>query len=941
MNRQSRQSLYTTLSIIIVSTVALIMSIHVTYTYIETKAKTVAELKHRSNITIVSLQKNVTRDIEAYAVQEYETLILNAMEYKDIFAIVVKDYNMGKILDQPAYVSGKIRDANWSIVDYDPGNRIQSKQLETCYHFEQLDIVAPSGEKLGTVGVCTSNRWINKELNAMLVQNFFSTIAISLLLVVTLFIAIRRFLLQPLSKIVTAIGNSDSDGTPREPVPVLGSKEILALSGTINRMIEALQHSRTTIRQQQESLNYEKDRFKLAIEGSQDGLWDWNLDNDEVFFSSRWKEMLGYRDDEITNHLWEWSSRVHPDDFDNAMQAVNDHLEGKTSLYQGRFRMCCKDGSWRWVLDRGKALFNARGKAVRIVGFQTDITEQVQHQEALDHSAKHDALTHLPNRFLFNELIQKAIHHCRRNRKLLALLYVDLDGFKEINDTYGHEAGDIVLITVAQRIQNTLRQEDISARLGGDEFVIAVSDLTQSNEIIQLLQRLLHGLQQSIFYNNDRHHELHISASIGVTIYPQQEEVGPDALLRQADQAMYAAKSSGKNHYRFFNLAADTLFKERKQNLKAFRHALEHDECVLYYQPKVDMSDNKVLGFEALLRWQHPQKGLLGPDSFLPLLNHEKELMLALGRWVFETAFQQLSDWIDAGYDLGININVSAHEFKESATYTLLESLLERYTNIAPRQVELEILETSALEDTRQVEQMIMSCQQLGLKVAIDDFGTGYSTLSYLKNLPVDTLKIDRSFVMDMLHDNASFSILEAAMGLAQAFRCSVVAEGVESVEHGVLLLYLGCNIAQGYGIAKPMPAETVPSWIENYRGYQAWRETTRIHHKSRPLLYAIIEHRHWLLMLEKHLDDPAHNGTPELDAAGCQFGAWLRSEDVDAYKNDPTLGETTAMHTSLHELAAEIVQENPGPDRERKRSELRTLHAEILEVLNRMIQNV
>ena len=580
----------------------------------------------------------------------------------------------------------------------------------------------------------------------------------------------------------------------------------------------------TKERQLIQELDNERHRFKLAIEGTQDGLWDWNLKQNTVFFSTQWKKMLGYKEDEIGNELSEWSSRVHPDDLKSAMESVKEHLAGKTEVYENRHRMLAKDGTWKWILDRGKALFSANGEPLRVVGFHTDITKEVEHQKELEHSAKHDSLTHLPNRFLFNELIQSMLYRVVRNRKGLALIYIDLDGFKEVNDTFGHEAGDVVLVEVSRRMKELLRQEDILARLGGDEFVVALSDIAKSEDIIPLLERFLKVLNEPIHFQNAIMHLLQVSASIGVSTYPQEKELGPEALLRQADQAMYEAKNGGKNQYRFFNLKENESLKSHQEFLAEFSHAISAGELQLHYQPKVDMQKGLVLGAEALLRWNHPQKGLLYPDYFLPDVNDNAEIMLQLGRWVISSAIQQLSLWVSKGYKLSMNINISAHEFNDKSTIPFISSLLNTYTMIDPSQIELEILETNALKDIQMAHNVIKEFHALGLSIALDDFGTGYSTMSYLKELPVNTLKIDKSFVIEMLHNKGSYSILEAAIGLSHAFHCQTIAEGVESQEHGVKLIELGCKVGQGYVIAKPMPADSFELWFKEWRGFESWK---------------------------------------------------------------------------------------------------------------------
>ncbi|MEJ1363954.1 MAG: EAL domain-containing protein [Candidatus Sedimenticola sp. (ex Thyasira tokunagai)] len=905
-----KSSLYFTLVGVIVATVVIVMAVNAAYNYKTTRDELVADMTRKSDISIASLQNNIAGLIESYAVNEYAKLVLTEIEQRSHFAIIVEDYNMGNILGTGSYVSGKTRDNDGRITDYDPENIKQAHKLEECYYSDKSKILSSSGDQLGSITIYITDQAMRTELNEIIINNLINTIAFSLLLIVSLFISIRRFVTSPLSNVIDSLDHGDKDGIPLSPVPEEGPDEIKRLSGTMNRMIGSIKDSRLELHEQQKELEEEKNRFQLAIEGTHDGLWDWDLKTDVVFRSAQFETMLGYEEGELPDTIECWSTLLHPDDAKSAHKKVEDYLDSKGEYpYENTFRMRTKTGQWRWITGRGKALFADNGTPLRFVGFNSDVTGQIRHQEELKFSATHDSLTGLPNRFLFNELIQNTMYHCSRNNKLLALLYIDLDSFKGINDSYGHEKGDAVLVKAARRMQEVLRQEDVVARLGGDEFIIAISDLSYVDEITPLLQRLLDDLNEPIILHEDVVYKLQVSASIGVTLYPQSEDLGPEALLRQADQAMYKAKSSGKNQYCFFDIDSNSSLKKQQQCVDELGRAIEDEQLELHYQPKVDMSNAKVLGFEGLLRWNHPEKGLLYPDSFLPLVHHERKLMLALGKWVIGSALRQLSEWVVAGYDFDVAINISAHEFNNPDTYALLKSLLKRYPDVSPNHVELEILETSALDDTHQAKQMIEACQKLGVRVSLDDFGTGYSTLSYLKDLPVNTLKIDKSFVMDMLDDSASFSILGAAMGLAQAFRCHVVAEGVESVEHGKLLLRLGCRVAQGYVIAKPMSVEEVLPWLKTYKGYPTWRNIRRINNKDWSILYAIVEHRHWLKKLNNFHESPAQYSIPDLDDTRCQLGKWLRDKAGSNYRNDAVLEEVIATHSALHRLASELVE--------------------------------
>jgi len=504
----------------------------------------------------------------------------------------------------------------------------------------------------------------------------------------------------------------------------------------------------------QEELQEERNRFALAVEGAQDGLWDWDLQNDEVYLTERFETMLGYDVGDLPQNVEAWFGLLHPDDKEKTTHAVQEYLENKgASSFQSTFRLLTKDGSWRWIMGRGKALFDEAGMPLRFVGFNTDVTQQVEYNARLDFTAKHDVLTNLPNRFLLSELLTQAMHGCIRNQNHLALLFIDLDGFKEINDLYGHKTGDTVLSNLAQRMSDTLRISDIVARLGGDEFVIVITDLKKEKELIPMLQRLLHVIASDITVDEAA---VRVSASIGVSFYPQEEDIGTEALLRQADQAMYNAKLAGKNQYQFFNLEAMQGVKEQQQLIQSLRKAIRENELVLHYQPKVDMLGNAVAGFEVLLRWLHPEKGLLYPDSFLDMVASDASIMIEIGQWVFEHAFEQLREWQNREIVPDISINVSVYEIQQSGFVSFLEKILKRYSDIAPERIQLEVLETAAFENFDATAKTLEACKALGLSIAIDDFGTGYASLNYLKKLPLDTLKIDKSFVLDLLETSKS-----------------------------------------------------------------------------------------------------------------------------------------------------------------------------------------
>jgi diguanylate cyclase (GGDEF)-like protein/PAS domain S-box-containing protein len=460
-----------------------------------------------------------------------------------------------------------------------------------------------------------------------------------------------------------------------------------------------------------------------------------------------------------------------------------------------------------------------RGKIQHYIGLSYDITALKEQQQHLEHMAHYDSLTRLPNRVLLADRLDQALSRSKRTQSQIAVAYIDLDGFKTINDSYGHEVGDKLLIQLANRMKQALRDGDTLSRLGGDEFVAVLPDLQSSDVSVPVLERLLATAAQAVHIGEC---ELRVSASIGVTYYPQTEEIDADQLLRQSDQAMYQAKVAGKNRYHIFDAVHDRAIRGRLESIERVRDALEHGEFVLHYQPKVNMRIGQVIGAEALIRWQHPERGLLSPAAFLPIIEDD-DVITAVGDWVLDTALTQMEIWQAQGVAMALSVNVASRQLQQPDFVDRLKYVLARHPTVNPVRLELEVLETSALADLAHVSQVIQDCAHIGVKFALDDFGTGYSSLAYLKHLRASQIKIDQSFVRDMLNDPDDLAILQGVIGLATAFKLEVIAEGVETVTHGTLLLQMGCELAQGYGIARPMPAEQLPIWAATWQPDAAW----------------------------------------------------------------------------------------------------------------------
>jgi len=400
-----------------------------------------------------------------------------------------------------------------------------------------------------------------------------------------------------------------------------------------------------------------------------------------------------------------------------------------------------------------------------------------------------------------------------RNKKYVAIAFIDLDGFKEVNDNHGHDVGDALLKKIAQQLSGVLREGDTLSRFGGDEFVAVLDELSDPSESDLIVSRMLESVSTT---RSVKDKLLTITASIGITFYPLNN-ASPDQLLRHADQAMYIAKQKGKNRSYIFDIEKDEAVKHRNEELKGIAKALNNGEFLLYYQPKVDLRTKEMLGVEALIRWNHPEKGVLTPDKFLPAVEYDI-LDIEIGRWVIKTAFEQSKHWLSSGHDISISVNISPLHLQHDGFVKELKEIIDQYPSFKPESIDFEVLESSALKDVELASSVMTDCVELGVSFSIDDFGTGYSSLTYLKQLPAKYLKIDQSFVRDMLMDNDDKAIVQGIIELAKVFNLNIIAEGVETPRHGELLMSLGSYIAQGYGIAKPMPADNILIWLREWK---------------------------------------------------------------------------------------------------------------------------
>lgn len=564
-----------------------------------------------------------------------------------------------------------------------------------------------------------------------------------------------------------------------------------------------------TARRNAERLERENEqRWALALEASGDGVWDWHIADNMEFLTPRLKAMFGYAEDELSNTPDALDSRTHPDDVEAMRRAREEHFAGRTPAYVSEHRVRCKDGTWKWVLSRGAVVSrDAAGRPLRMVGTHTDISERKQTEELIWRQAHFDPLTGLPNRRLFRDRLQAAIERCEREGGKLAVMFVDLDGFKEINDTLGHEKGDQLLVEAASRIRGEVRLIDLAGRLGGDEFTVLVAESPDRRTIDELASRLLSAVNQAFLIDQQ---QCFVSASIGVSLYPE-DATSVGELFKHADQALYAAKDRGRNRTSYFTHDLESATEQRVRIARELRNALAEGQLSLHFQPIVDLRSGVLRKVEALLRWQHPELGMVSPADFIPVAE-QTGLINDIGDWVFDHALEQAAAWRRSLHpEFQITLNVSPVQFRAEPAY--LGRWLSRLADsgLPGRALVLEITEGILLDPGSGPEERLARLRDAGMAISIDDFGTGFSSLSYLHRYAIDYVKIDQSFVHGLGDDPRAHALCNAIIAMSHALGFQVVAEGVETAGQLALLEASGCDFAQGYYFDRPLPASQLP----------------------------------------------------------------------------------------------------------------------------------
>ncbi|WP_158968119.1 EAL domain-containing protein [Paraglaciecola sp. L3A3] len=550
---------------------------------------------------------------------------------------------------------------------------------------------------------------------------------------------------------------------------------------------------------------------------AQEGIIITNIKGIIIEVNESFSNITGYSREEIIgkNPNILKSGRQAAEFYQNLWQTINDIGHWSGEVWNKR-----KNGEVYAQYLNISSVHDDLGQIKNYVAIFSDISEIKDHQNQLEHMAHYDVLTNLPNRTLLTDRLNQALSQSKHNKNQVAIILLDLDGFKEVNDTHGHSVGDELLVIFAARLKDILRDCDTLARYGGDEFVAILSKLDNIEDLHPIVERMLKVASEQITLGTK---VLKVSASIGITIYPF-DKTNADQLIRHADQAMYVAKQKGKNCYHLFDIETEDAIKQRHTILQNITDALNKRQFVLYYQPKINMITGEIIGAEALIRWQHPSRGLLSPAEFLPFIENHY-LTIDIGEWVIEESLKQLTKWQTLGLRLPISINIDALQIQQKDFAERLQQLLATYANVEPDCLQLEILETSELSNVTDVSEMMNSCVKLGVSFAIDDFGTGYSSLTYLRRLPAKLIKIDQTFIRDMLNNSEDKAIVIGIIALAKSFNRTVIAEGVETLAHGTELVALGCELAQGYGIAKPMSANEIPEWTNKWEENIEWQQ--------------------------------------------------------------------------------------------------------------------
>ncbi|WP_073393024.1 sensor domain-containing protein [Clostridium magnum] len=576
------------------------------------------------------------------------------------------------------------------------------------------------------------------------------------------------------------------------------NEESIALEEELRQQFDELEIHRN-------ALIVSEQRYELAVEGADCGIWDWDIKNGIHYVSPKWKTYLGYCENELDNNFDTWANLLHPDEKESVISKVDNYILSKTGSYENVYRMLCKDGNYKWILSKGKAIWNSEGKAIRLAGSFTDISEHKHIEDRLNLLAYYDTLTELPNRVLFEIKVKELIYEKNKSNTKFALIYMDIDNFKHINDTLGHMSGDLFLKYISDILKSQVKIPDFAARLSGDEFAIIIENINDKNDVINRIQILLKHLRKPWMLDN---HEFFISFSIGVAIYPEHGDT-LSLLLKNSDIAMYYVKKNMKDDYCFYSHDIQAENVKQIIMINELRHAIDNEEFALVYQPIINLNSGKLIGVESLIRWIDPIKGVISPMEFIPLAE-ETGLIHEIGKWVLKTALFQKKTWEEQGYPhIKMSVNISGKRVTNSDLINEVRELILK-TNLNSNEIQLEVTETAVMEDINTSTRVLKELRDMGVKIALDDFGTGYSSLTYLERLPIDIVKLDRNFIKGISNVGQSNVIVESVIKLTHDLNLGIVAEGIETKNQLEFLILNNCDYGQGYLFSKPVTEKEI-----------------------------------------------------------------------------------------------------------------------------------
>ncbi|MBU3205247.1 sensor domain-containing protein [Clostridium algidicarnis] len=588
--------------------------------------------------------------------------------------------------------------------------------------------------------------------------------------------------------------------------------ELSAVYNQLAATEEELRYQIQELKESEMALKVSEERYKLALDGANDAIWELDLIENSLFISDKWESISGNKLENQTNNIRYMHKYVHPDDVKGVIRALNDHILGKKDTYEGEFRIKTGDGSYKWVNNRGKVLKDSLGIPLKVAGSITDIDERKRYQEKIKYLAYYDTLTGLPNRTLIKEKLDKIIKESNEEKKKFALVSIDIDNFKIINDILGHDFGDEVIKNVANTTKKMVPKDAIIGRIGGDEFMVIIKDVRSIRSSIDICEGILKSFKSAIKINDTN---IYTGISIGICMYPYHASTSK-GLFTNADAALYESKKNGRNQITMFNrlMSKDTI--RRGKIEKALRGALDKEELIMYYQPQISIKTRRVEGYESLLRWHSEELGWVSPGEFIPIAE-EAGLISHIGHWVIKDVCRQIRCWKDKNLEVStVAVNISAIQFHDSQLIEDILYILEQ-EGLSPKDLEIEITESILMNFYEKNMSLLNKLKDLDFSLALDDFGTGYSSLNYLSVMPINKLKIDKSFIDSIDKNKKDKSIVEGIINLSHNMGIKVVAEGVEDYNQLKLLEDMNCDNIQGYIFSKPLPAKDVEKFMTTY----------------------------------------------------------------------------------------------------------------------------